>query len=171
MIQHARFLERATGSSMGREKPTLSGARELLRHVASGPAPGEREIIEALAERTAEMLSAEDFQVTTDGQTITIAGLGRLTGRTSVMTPFFAWRTPLSLEARLAHVMWSHASRLQEFVSEAYRAPWPAVDAEPHVKITRETVAIWWGGESEDCAVTRLRPMSRDELRVGRATS
>jgi hypothetical protein len=137
-----------------------------FRLLATEPLGGEHAFISELAERTREILSEHDFEVATDGMTITISGLGRFKGRTSVMLPVFMMRAPVPLDERLSMVLGSHGRRLQELLTSAYGEPWPTASAGPHVSVTPDMISLWWGGSTEKDAVERLRPISRIDIGI-----
>lgn len=137
-----------------------------LRLLATEPLGGEHAFISELAERTREILSEHDFEVTTDGMTITISGRGRFEGRTSVMLPVFMMRAPVPLDGRLSLVLDSYGRRLQALLTSTYGEPWPTEDALPHVLVTSDTVSLWWGGPTEEDASVRLRSISRIDVGI-----
>ena len=138
----------------------------MLGYLAAGPAAGERALIEMMATRTQEMLSPDEFSVSSDGKTIVVRGVGGFLGKTNFLMPMFIWRAPLPLTQRLDMLCRSHGKRLQEFLSGARGEAWPAEGADLHISITGEAISMWWGGPNEDEAVLRMRPILREEIGV-----
>lgn len=134
------------------------------RVLAAKPIPGESAFIETLAARTKEVIADPEFELTTDGRTITFGGTGRFRGSTKVMMPCFLLRAPGPLDERLEAVLNSHGRRLQEYLSAAYGKAWPREGAEAHVCVTPSAVSLWWGGPDEASAIVRLRLISRAEV-------
>jgi hypothetical protein len=142
----------------------IKDMRATMRYWTSGPADGEARVIGVLAERIEELLAAESFQVSTDGRTITVSGTGELSGRANVFMPVFIWRLPMPATQRLDMLFESASRRLQEFLTAAYGKPWPSSGAEAHVSVRDDVISVWWGGEAEEDAVERLRPIDRSEV-------
>jgi hypothetical protein len=147
-------------------KSGLAAWRKTAKLLAAQPAVGEVAFIRALADRTRELLPDRDFEIRTNGATITVEGCGAFSGNTNIMMPVFILRLPAPVEERLAMVIESHGKRLQEFLARAYGEPWPGPKATARACITSETMSLWWGGPAEADALERLRPIDRAEVGI-----
>jgi hypothetical protein len=144
----------------------LRGWRQTAKLLSVEPVPGESAFINALAERTAELVDGRELDVASDGKTITLTGRGPLGGMTSILMPFFILRAPAGLEERLEMALRSHGDRLQQLLSRIHGSPWPADGATTRVAVNAERLSLWWGGTREEEAVARLRPMIRAEIGI-----
>lgn len=123
-------------------------------------------LVLALCERLAEVLPADEFEVTVEhGKAVRILGKGSRHGSSLWLTPITIWRSQLSVEQRLQLFLDATSRRVQKFVSRRNR-PWPTMRAKSRVFIGEERILVWWGGESEEDAVVALRPISRREIGV-----
>jgi hypothetical protein len=135
--------------------PRPGALRKTFRILGTPQSPEERALLDAIAEATSELLSDAEFDVRARGQFIEIVGTGSLAGNTTIMMQALMWRAPMEADARLRLMFESYVTRLQEFVSRATGADWPASDAKGRVTISQQTILAWW----EDSAGVTLRAM------------
>jgi hypothetical protein len=69
-----------------------------------------------------------------------------------------------SADARLKRTFEAEAEALSNWVAVAHRNKAPGASFDPHVRVTSETVHVWWGGPTERDASVKLRPIPRAEL-------
>jgi hypothetical protein len=144
----------------------IRGIRGTLHYLSAGPAPNEKQLIEAMSECIADVVDPAECEVTTDGKTIALVGANRLQGNMASIMPFFILRAPLPADQRLKMAFEALAKSTQSFLTPCGGPAWPAPDVEPHVAVSSETINVWWGGSSEAEATVRLRPLDRSELGV-----
>jgi hypothetical protein len=118
-------------------------------------------LVNALAERTQSLLADDDFEVTTNGATITITGRGRLAGRSNVLMPVYVIRSPLPLDERLELLLKAHGERLQAFLSRAHCRAWPAEGAVMHVRVTPAAMDLWWSMPGADKPLVEMQQIDR----------
>jgi len=123
-------------------------------------------LVDALAERLAEVLPRTQFEVTVEHRSaVRIRGLGKRHGDTVWLTPVAVWNSPLPVEDRLQIFLDAASQRVQTFVSRPTKR-WPTMKAKPKVSIEEDKILVWWGGPRETDAVVALRPILRKEIGV-----
>ena len=143
----------------------VANVRRTVRALSAGPALGEEALLAAIQDRTREILP-KDVEITRTDGVVTLRGVGRFTGSTSIWMPMFIWRAELPAEVRLELLFASHGKRLQDFLTRTCGEPWPSDGAQPYCRIDAERICSWWGGPTEEEAVTRLRPIVRSDLGI-----
>jgi hypothetical protein len=68
---------------------------------------------------------------------------------------------PLPSATRLGSFLERIGRDLQQFLTNTYGSPWPRPDAQVHVRVTNDTIYVWWGDGTEADAPVRLRPIPR----------
>jgi hypothetical protein len=140
----------------------------LLRNVT--PSPEQVKIGTTLTyvitERLRDILPSNEFDLDTDGSTIRITGVGLCRGNSYSTIPWLLLGLPGSDSERLERILKIYGRDVQKFLTKARHEPWPANGAESHVRVTLDTVDVWWGGSDESDAVVRLRTISRRELGI-----
>ena len=123
-------------------------------------------LVAALCERLAEILPADEFEVTVEhGTAVRVLGRGARRGNSLWLTPIAIWRSQLPVEQRLQVFFEAASRRVQKFVSGPRRR-WPTMTARPGVSIEEDRILVWWGGPSEADAVVAVRPIARKEIGV-----
>ena len=130
--------------------------------------PGVAEAIaRALGEHVRELLSPGPFRVEVRGPILDVKWGAGSSASGIVGLGLLERGTP---EEKLERVFRTAGRQLQPVIESASSTLRPAgmnharAEFEPHVRITSMSVELWWGGESPDAAVTRIRPISRSEL-------
>lgn len=155
-------------SAMGR--PLFSRLVANLRLVHSAFTPSEeregqgRILTYAIADRVREILSADEFELRTNGITINIRGIGRCSGYSYSTAPSLLWNLASPASERLERIFEVQSHGLQKFIAKARHEPWPAKGAEAHFRVTQDEIAVWWGGPNEVDALVTLSPISRRDL-------
>jgi hypothetical protein len=120
----------------------------------------------ALCERLAEVLPADEFEVTVEhGKAVRILGKGSRYGNSLWLTPIVIWRSQLPVEDRMHLFLDAASRRVQKFVSGRHRR-WPTMKAKPRVSIGEDRILVWWGGPGEGEADVALRPIMRSEIGI-----
>jgi hypothetical protein len=119
-----------------------------------------------LGDRIREVLPAEEFEVTTKGSLIKIAGVGKKFGNVTGFVLGWLWLMPLPVDRRLRMVCDMVGDGVQRFMTNMQcGATWPAPGAKAYFKVTDDKLLLWWG-DSEANAMAALRPVLRKAIDI-----
>jgi hypothetical protein len=139
---------------------SMSGRRR-----ETDPEDPVEKLVALLCQRLVEILPEDEFQVTVDHRyAIRLQGIGRRHGNVMWLSPVVLRRARLPVDDWLQPFLENAARSLQRFLSDECGRPWPTRTAEPRVAITKQDIAIWWGGPCAADAQVALRPISREEI-------
>jgi hypothetical protein len=119
----------------------------------------------ALGPRCREVLPAETFVVRGEEGVFAVEGRGALRGNSCSVLPL-ALLLPLPAAVRLRIYLTAAAEVVQGFATEILGRPWPARDAQSHVRVTSAAIDIWYGPADLTAAALALRPIARAEIGV-----
>ncbi|MHB8492687.1 MAG: hypothetical protein ACYDA6_10830 [Solirubrobacteraceae bacterium] len=100
-----------------------------------------------------------------------VYGVGARRGSMFGTTITAIWERPEPIERRIEVYLESVASRLQRFVSNSTRQPWPSGDAITRTRVDDDGIALWWGGPEEATARVKIQPISWSEVRCDDASA
>jgi len=139
--------------------------RFIGRYAEMRSAEAER-IVTVLAERAREILPSSEYEVVTSRGSLTIRGVGQNLGNTDGLLVRPIWLSPMPLDKRLNAVLDGLGRAVERCLTRPCGTETPVTGAEPHVRITDDTVRLWWGGPAEAEALVQVRPIARAEIGV-----
>ncbi len=139
------------------------GAKLLLQRSQSAP-PVAVHAAKVLAQELGRVLPRGHFEVSSNGDAISISGVGASRGSGAGSVTAWYWALPLPKAVSFRLLLKSNADFVQDFVSTTMGEPWPAPGARAHVRRKRGVFYVWWGGDSYADGLARFRPLTLDEL-------
>jgi hypothetical protein len=143
---------------------TFRNTALALTSVMSSYPHAAEALTNSLAERIREILPAGEFEVEACSGIVNIQGIGQYRGSSMASMSVLLLGMPGDISDKLDMIFMSQGEEIQEFLTDLLGEPWPARGAKPHVRVTQDTVQLWWGGPTKDQAVVKLRPILRRDL-------